>query len=114
MLRTLTLAAAVAVSPLAALAQVNTELTNCMLQQTTAADEQLLKDFMILALQEAPPDQLSAKFTEFSLMMVDLASSRCGIPLSQLENPANIAGVERYGQILGERLFAQALSRIGG
>lgn len=114
MLKKLALALTLTVAPLAATAQENSQLTSCMLQQTTAADEQLMKDFMILALQEAPPEQLSQKFTEFSLNMVDLAVSRCGVPITQLEAPQNIAAVERYGQILGERIFAQALGRIGG
>ncbi|MEM9055387.1 MAG: hypothetical protein AAGB16_08680 [Pseudomonadota bacterium] len=98
-----------------ALAQHNTaqSLANCMVQNSDASDEQVLKDMMIKALQDAPTDELQAITLKMGMTMINIATVDCGMSMSDLEGPVFQGAAEIYGMQMGEKIMGEALAKIG-
>lgn len=106
--------AALACAPIGiAQAQTAQSLANCMVQNSDANDEQALKNMMIRALQDAPANELQTLTMQVGMSMVTIATTDCGIGMSELDGPVFMGAAEIYGTVMGEKIMAEALAKIG-
>lgn len=89
-------------------------LADCMVENSTDADEALLKDMMIKALQDAPEAELMSSTMAMGMGMVTLATTNCGLDLASLQTPVFEEAAEIYGMFMGEKIMSEAMAKIGG
>lgn len=89
-------------------------LADCMVENSTDADEALLKDMMIKALQDAPEAELMSSTMAMGMGMVTLATTNCGLDLAGLQTPVFEEAAEIYGMYMGEKIMGEAMAKIGG
>lgn len=112
MLRSVIVAAAIACAALPASAQFNPDqLATCMKSNTTPELKANVKQVMIHALQEQKIEANSA-LLNFSFAALAIATSRCGMSFTDVQNPQFETAVETYAQLLGEEILADAMSML--
>lgn len=87
-------------------------LADCMIENSTDTNEDLLKDMMIKALQDAPEAELMS--STIAMGMVTLATTNCGLDLAGLDSPTFENAAELYGTYMGEKIMGDAMAKIGG
>lgn len=89
-------------------------LADCMIENSTDTNEDLLKDMMIKALQDAPEAELMSSTIAMGMGMVTLATTNCGLDLAGLDSPTFENAAELYGTYMGEKIMGDAMAKIGG
>lgn len=88
-------------------------LANCMLENTTSVQENLLKDLMVAALKDAPAAELQNKTMGFGMSMITLATSTCELGIDELQGPVFEGAAAIYGEEMGAKIMSKAMAKIG-
>jgi len=106
--------AALILVPVPALAQTvdKTALTECLVTNTTDSPVAAMKRLIIAAVRD-DVDAMKIAATNYDTIIGVMVIMGCGIPGSQLTDPAVKEVVGAYGQKLGEKIMIDAFAKIG-
>jgi hypothetical protein len=87
-------------------------LSQCMIANSKPEHEEQMRKVMIDALQENT-ESLNSSLLLMSMSVIAMAQQSCGLKMSDLQSPEFEAGMEAYGQFMGEKIFTKAMSKLG-
>ncbi|MAK60041.1 MAG: hypothetical protein CMK09_03585 [Ponticaulis sp.] len=108
-------AGAVLLSPLSAQAQNTTTaagLAQCMINNSGADEEAIVKDFMVKALTDAPASEIQAALLQLGMKMATMATTNCGVTMSELGGSKFEEAGGIYGEWIGEKVMNDAMAKI--
>ena len=114
MIRSLT-AASLAIVFTAIPAQAETDsqvLAACMIEHSTETDVAAMKSVMLHALQDHE-EEATASLLKFAFSATSIATSDCGMSLSDLDTPLFEDAMQIYGEHFGTVIMERALSFLG-
>lgn len=87
-------------------------LGDCLIGHSSPESERLMKSVLINALQDNS-EALNSTLLQWSLGLMATAQANCGLKLSDLEKPFFEKAVGIYGEFLGQKIFGDALGKLG-
>ena len=87
-------------------------LTECLVANTTDEHIAAMKRLMIAALND-DLEALKSQATNYGMVIITMAMTKCGVSETQLTAPALSEAVGRYGEKLGEKIMTDAFAKIG-
>ena len=87
-------------------------LAACMIEHSTETDVATMKDVMLHALQDHE-EEATASLLKLAFSAASLATSDCGMSLSDLDTSLFEDAMEIYGEHLGTVIMDRALSFLG-
>lgn len=88
------------------------QLSQCLIQNSGEEEKQLMRDFMLAALQEQR-DKANQSMMTMGMGIAMTATSECGWQMSDMQGPAFEQGAALYGEFLGTQIMEEAMGSIG-
>ncbi|ACT58454.1 hypothetical protein [Hirschia baltica] len=88
------------------------ELARCLVRHSDEEIELVMKDFLVNALLENKIEAQSDAL-KLGMSMSQMAMNGCGLSKVDLQKPVFTSAAELYGNIVGKRIMAKAMSNIG-
>jgi hypothetical protein len=87
-------------------------LAACMIEHSTETDVATMKELMLYALQDQE-EQATSSLLKIAFSATSIATSDCGMSLSDLDSPLFEDAMQIYGEHLGTVIMERALSFLG-